>query len=325
MALRTRLTELLGIRHPILNAPTAGTAGARLALAVQQAGGFGLIGGGFGNPEWLAQEFTLAEGHRVGCGFITWALAQKPQVLDQVLAYRPAAVMLSFGDPAPYAPAIHAAGALLVCQVQNIAQARAALAAGADVLVAQGTEAGGHGAARATMTLLPEVADLLARESSDTPLVAAGGIADGRGLAAALMLGADGVLMGTRFWASPECLVHANHQRAAVSRNGDQTVRDLSIDIAYGIDWPAEYTCRILRNGLANRWHDNEEGLRAQSAELRPAYFAAAADGRSDEVAVVVGEAIGLMHDIRPAAAIVEQVAAEAEALLRQRSTALLA
>jgi NAD(P)H-dependent flavin oxidoreductase YrpB (nitropropane dioxygenase family) len=126
------------------------------------------------------------------------------------LAHVLAAVMLSFGDPHPFAPAIKAAGRLLICQVQDMRHARAALDEGADIVVAQGTEAGGHGARRATMTLVPEVADLLAQRSPETLLVAAGGIADGRGLAAALMLGADGVLVGSRLWASPEALVHAN-------------------------------------------------------------------------------------------------------------------
>ena len=130
------------------------------------------------------------------------------------------ALMLSFGDPTPFAAEIHAAGSKLICQVQSIAHARAALAAGAQIIVAQGSEAGGHGATRATMTLVPEIADLLARESPATLLVAAGGIADGRGLAAALMLGADGVLLGSRLWASHECLIHPSHQQAALAENG---------------------------------------------------------------------------------------------------------
>lgn len=318
MALRTRLTDRLGLRHPVLNAPTAGSAGGRLATAVTEGGGLGMIGGGLGDADWLKQQFAVAGNARVGCGFITWALAQKPHLLDMVLTeYRPIAMMLSFGDPTPFAPAIRAAGCALICQVQNIAQTRLALAVGADIVVAQGTEAGGHGALRATMTLVPEVADLLVRESPDTLLVAAGGIADGRGLAAALMLGADGVLMGTRFWTSEECLTHPNNQRMALANNGDATLRGYSLDIAWGIDWPAEFTCRVLRNGFIERWHGREDEHRGKAAELRQEYFAAATAGRSDEIGVVVGEAIGLMNEIRPAAAIVDEVATEAERLLR--------
>jgi nitronate monooxygenase len=201
--LATRLTERLGIEHPIVSAPMAFAGGGALAAAVTAAGGLGLIGGGYGNADWLAKELDAAGNRRVGCGFITWALAERPALLDQVLERSPAAVMLSFGDPAPFAPAIRAADSLLICQVQNLAHLRAALAAGADIVVAQGSEAGGHGATRGTLTLVPEVADLLAAESPSTLLLAAGGIGDGRGLAAALMLGADGVLMGSRFWGCP--------------------------------------------------------------------------------------------------------------------------
>src|SRR5207237_9724680 len=115
------------------------------------------------------------------------------------LAARPRAIMLSFGDPAPFAPRIKQAGALLICQVQSEDMARAALDAGADILIAQGTEAGGHGASRTTLDIVPAIIDLAAGR---VPVVAAGGIADGRGLAAMMMLGASGVLMGTRFYSS---------------------------------------------------------------------------------------------------------------------------
>jgi nitronate monooxygenase len=119
-------------------------------------------------------------------------------LLARVLAHAPAVLMLSFGDPTPFASAIRTAGSRLICQVQTIAHARTALDCGAEIIVAQGSEAGGHGATRATLTLVLEVADLLAHRSPATLLVAAGGIADGRGLAASLMLGADGVMLGSR-------------------------------------------------------------------------------------------------------------------------------
>ena len=323
MALRTRLTERLAIQHPILLAPMGGAAGGQLAAAVSQAGGLGLIGAGFGaDAEWLEQQFVAAGNARVGVGFITWGIA--PGALDRALAHAPAATMMSFGDPVPFAPAIRAAGSVLICQVQNLTHARAALAAGADIIVAQGTEAGGHGAVRATMTLVPEVADLLARERPDTLLVAAGGIADGRGLAAALMLGADGVLMGSRFWASPECLVHPNHQRAALAGDGDRTVRQIAADIAVGLDWPAEFSGRVLRTDFVERWHGKEQEFRLQAPKQRAGYLAARVEGRSDEVGVYVGEVIGLMDEVRPAAAIVLEVVAGAERLLRNHAMRLL-
>ena len=207
MALRTRLTELFGIEHPILSAPMGIAAGGRLAAAVSHAGGLGLIGGGYGDGEWLEREFDAAGNARVGCGFITWSLAKKPELLDQVLARSPAALMLSFGSPAPFAARIRQSGVPLICQVQSMAHARDAVDAGAEIIVAQGGEAGGHGGNRSTLTLVPEVADFLAGAAPATILVAAGGIADGRGLAAALMLGADGVLIGSRLVASAEAAV----------------------------------------------------------------------------------------------------------------------
>ncbi len=302
-----------------------GVSGGRLAAAVTEAGGLGVIGGGYGDADWLDRQFVAAGNARIGCGFITWSLARQPELLDRVLAHAPAVLMLSFGDPAPFAPAIRAAGSVLICQVQTLAHARAALAAGADIVVAQGTEAGGHGAVRATLTLVPEVADLLARDSPQTLLVAAGGIADGRGLAAALMLGADGVMVGSRFWATPKSLIHPNHQRAALAADGDSTVRQVATDIARGYDWPAEFNGRILNNAFARRWHGREQDQRAQAEATRADYLAAVAQGRSDEAGIFVGEAIGLMHDVQPAAAVMDAIVGQAARLLGERAPALLA
>jgi nitronate monooxygenase len=148
MSIATPLTALLGIQHPILLAPMDGIAGARLTAAVSSAGGFGILGGGYGEKAWLEAETKKLKGVRApfGIGFITWSLAKQPELLDVALSARPRAIMLSFGDPKPFAPRIKAAGALLICQVQDEEMARQALDAGADILVAQGTEAGGHGA-----------------------------------------------------------------------------------------------------------------------------------------------------------------------------------
>src|SRR6185437_9089138 len=248
MALTTRLTQRLGIEHPIISAPMAFAAGGKLAAAVTAAGGFGVIGGGYGEPDWLEREFATAGSARVGCGFITWSLARHPTVLDAVLARAPAAIMLSFGDPGPFAPAVKAANALLICQVQTMKHAREAVVAGADIVVAQGAEAGGHGALRATFTLVPEIADYLAKAAPQTLLVAAGGVADGRGLAAALMLGADGVLVGSRFWASKEAIVPESFQQAAVAADGDATIRTSVVDVVRKKAWPAEFTARVMKN-----------------------------------------------------------------------------
>ena len=247
MGIRTRLTEALGITVPILSAPMGSVAGGKLAAAVTAAGGLGIIGGGYGDADWLDREFDAAGNARVGCGFITWSLAKQPELLAHVLAHAPAVLMLSFGDPTPFAPSIRATGSKLICQVQTIAHTRAALACGAEVIVAQGTEAGGHGATRATLTLVPEVADLLARETPATLLVAAGGIADGRGLAASLMLGADGVTLGSRLWGKLKIRVKSGHKaavRTARARFGDSLRRHFgSPDRRF-----CSESCRMLRS-----------------------------------------------------------------------------
>ncbi|WP_287285846.1 nitronate monooxygenase [Mesorhizobium sp.] len=188
-------------------------AGGRLAAAVSHAGGLGLIGGGYGDEAWLDKEFAAAGSARVGCGFITWSLATRPHLLDRVLERQPAALMLSFGSPAPFAAHIREARVPIICQVQSMLHAREALDVGADVVVAQGKEAGGHSGHRSTFTLVPEIADLLAKKAPETLLVAAGGVGDGRALAAALLLGADGVLVGTRFIAMQSPLRRADSRR----------------------------------------------------------------------------------------------------------------
>jgi nitronate monooxygenase len=321
MTLRTRLTDRLGIRHPILSAPMAFASGGALAAAVSSAGGLGLIGGGYGDAGWLEQQFAAAGNQRIGAGFITWSLAKSPHLLDLVLDREPAAVMLSFGDPRPFASAIRAAGAVLICQVQTLAHAREALQAGAEVIVAQGAEAGGHGQTRGTLTLVPEVADLLARESPQTVLVAAGGIADGRGLAAALMLGADGVLIGSRFWASKEALVHPQFQAKALEASGDDTVRQRASDIARGFDWPRAFTARVLDNPFVREWEGREAEHRAAAETQRAAYQSALANGDADRVGVFVGEAVGMIHDVPSAAEIVERIVEDAARRLERGRT----
>lgn len=314
--LATRLTERLGIAHPILSAPMALAGGGALAAAVTRAGGLGLIGGGYGDAGWIAQQFAAAGNTQVGCGFITWSMAKKPELLTQALAHRPAALMLSFGDPRPFADEIAAARVPLICQCQSLAHVRQALEAGAAIVVAQGSEAGGHGASRATLPFVPEAADLIARESPDTLLVAAGGIADGRGLAAALILGADGVLAGTRFWASREAMVHERHHAAAVAATGDQTARSSLPDIARQLDWPKPFDIRVSDNAFIANWVGRDVALKEAIAVEGPAYREAFMAGDPDKAAVIFGEAAGLIADIPSAGEIVERMVAEAVALL---------
>jgi nitronate monooxygenase len=317
VGLTTRLTDFFDIEHPILSAPMALISGGRLAAAATSGGGLGLIGGGYGDSEWLRREFDLAAGARVGCGFITWSLARKPELLDETLERQPATIMLSFGDLQPFAERIHAAGVPLIAQVQTLGQARKALDAGAEILVAQGGEAGGHGmTVRSTFTLVPDVVDLAAERSPETLVLAAGGVADGRGLAAALALGADGVLVGTRFWATPEALVSPRAHERAIQAGGDDTFRTQVYDVVRQLDWPVEYDERALGNSFLDIWHGNEAQLSASLPEAIETFEKAVAAEDFDAAAILVGEAVGLVHDVRPAADIVRDMSAEAYRIL---------
>jgi nitronate monooxygenase len=319
MPIQTRLTERLGITHPILSAPMGFVAGGRLAAAVTAGGGLGLIGGGYGDSEWIEREFAAAGNARVGCGFITWSLRKQPHLLDLVLAHAPAAVMLSFDSPEPFAKAVKDSGATLICQVQSMARAREAVDAGADIVIAQGGEAGGHAGSRSTFTLVPEVADYLAKRSPETLLVAAGGIADGRGLAAALMLGAEGVLIGSRFLFSEEILLSPKLQDAMLKADGDATIKTRALDVVRKYEWPCEITGRALRNKFVNDWHERDAELAAPETQARELkrYTDARDTGDSDNAGLFLGEAIGLIADTQPAATIIERIVQEAERALK--------
>ena len=195
-------------------------------------------------------------------------LGRQHELLDRALGHAPASIMLSFGDASPFIPRIKSSGVSVICQVHTLAQAREVLGQGADIIVAQGSEAGGHGAARATFPLVPAVVDTVAASGSDVPVVAAGGIADGRGVAAALMLGAAGVMMGTRFHAAEESLLPRPAKMRIVKGSGDNTLRTKIFDIAAGGDWPQEYTGRVLPNRFSEEWRGREAMLVADPTEL---------------------------------------------------------
>jgi nitronate monooxygenase len=310
--IETALTRLLGIEHPILLAPMGSAAGGRLAAAVTNAGGLGMIGSGYASTKAIRQELEEAGNARVGVGFILWALERNPAALDLALDAHPAAIMLSFGDPTPFAGRIKEAGCKIICQVQTLAQAKEAAAAGADVIIAQGRDAGGHsGMTRGTIGLVPAVVDAVA----PIPVVAAGGIADGRGLAAALALGAAGISMGTRFTASRESLWNPAMKQATLAAGGDQTMQTRIFDIVRGAPWPAIYPGRALRNEFSAEWHGREDELATKQAEVEKTYLAT--DDLSQR-AVWAGESADLVNDIPSAADIIERIVAQAAETLRQ-------
>lgn len=308
LPIKTPLMERLGLERPVILAPMAFVSGGDLAAAVGRAGGLGLIGGGYAEGDWMETQFAAAGNQPVGVGFITWSLARNPDLLRVALDHGPRAIFLSFGDVRPFAPAIATAGVPLICQVQTLADAKIALGEGATVLVAQGTEAGGHGSSRSTMTLVPEVVDA----AGDVPVAAAGGIVDGRGLAASLMLGAGGAVCGTAFFPASESLAHPNAKARVVGASGDETVRDSLFDVLRGRDWPAAYNIRTLRNSYHREWAGDPTRLRARMEEQRHLYGLATAAGDMEVAATIIGEGVGLVHGIEPAEAILDRMVAQA-------------
>jgi nitronate monooxygenase len=311
MTFTTPLTRLLGIQHPVLLAPMGAVAGGRLAAAVTAAGGLGLIGPGYQGAQWIEREFGIAGDVRVGVGFITWHLERDPSALDAALAHRPGVVMLSFGHPGVFLERIRRADAKVIVQVQTLRDAREAATLGADAIVAQGTEAGGHGSTRALFSLLPAVVDAV----DPIPVVAAGGIGDGRGLAAALSLGASGILVGTRFYAAEESLGHPDAKARIAAASGDDTVRTTVFDLVRAIDWPAPFTGRALQNTFTRTWHGRERELVEQSTE-RERYAAASRADEYDTAVLWAGEGVDLIDKVEPAARIIERIVSQARVAL---------
>ncbi|WP_431899921.1 NAD(P)H-dependent flavin oxidoreductase [Nonomuraea sp. bgisy101] len=311
MALSTAFTTLFGVRHPIALAPMGGSAGGALTAAVSRGGGLGLLGAGNGDRDWMARELPIvAQGTEKpwGVGFQSWAI--DGDAIERALEYGPRAVMLSFGDPSPFTERIRQAGATLILQVTDLEEARQAVDLGADVIVAQGTESGGHGArrGRSTLPFVPIVVDLAA----PVPVLAAGGIADGRGVAAALALGAAGALIGTRFQATAETLLAPSIAAAIVAGRGQDTERSSILDIARGSRWPAKYPARTLGHPYLDHWRGREAEL-AADPDARQAYQDGVVRGDLPPLPVWAGEAVDLITDLPPAADLVATLARQAE------------
>jgi nitronate monooxygenase len=309
MPLTTAFTRLFGVRHPIALAPMGGSAGGALAAAVSRGGGLGLVGALGGNREFLDRELAIvaAGDHPWGVGFLTWALEEA--AVEHALEYGPSAVMLSFGDPTPFVEVVRRAGVALILQVTDLREAQQALDLGADVVVAQGTEAGGHGAlrGRSTLPFVPVVVDL----AGAVPVLAAGGIADGRGVAAALVLGAAGALVGTRFQATAEALVDPAIITAIVEGHGEDTERSRVLDLVRGSRWPSQYTGRTLGHPHLDRWRGREAEL-VGNAQARKDYYADVDRGVIPPLPVWAGEAIDLITDVPSATDLVSTMARQA-------------
>lgn len=315
MPFDTALTRMFGIDIPVISAPMAGVAGGKLAAAVTGGGGLGLIGGGYPDPALVEHEFAEAGNAIVGIGFISWALAKNPKALNVALAHSPKAIFLSFADILPFVAQSKSSSAKLIAQVQTVAQARAAADAGADMLVAQGTEAGGHGAARATMPLVPAVVDAV----GDIPVLAAGGIADGRGLAAALALGAAGALVGSAFVAAEESLASANGKERLAKGSGDDTAKGSEFDLMRGIEWPDGYTIRTMDTPFFQSLREKPPKTETEIEVAKAAFDAARERDDMSVATVIAGEAADMINAIEPASNILQRMADEAESIIRSR------
>ena len=329
--LTTRLCKLLGIQLPIFSAPMGpDLAGPELVAAVSSAGGFGLMQSQFSPPEHLREQIRRvrrATDKPFGVNFIL-ALPHD-EGLNVCLEEHVPVVSFFWGDPARYVERVHAAGSKIFLQVGSVEGARRAAAAGVDVIIAQGTEAGGHVEGEtATMVLVPRIVDAVA----PVPVVAAGGIADARGVVAALALGAEGAVLGTRFLATPEANAHPYYKQKLLDAVETDTVRT----ILFGHGWP-NAPHRTLRTRFVQQWLGNEARTQESRADEPVIGRTSIADreipiqrfmslppsnrvsGDIESMALLAGQTVGLVKEIKSAATIMRELADEATRLIEQR------
>ncbi|MEO6794670.1 MAG: nitronate monooxygenase [Mycobacterium sp.] len=298
---------------PIVNAPMGGVAGGRLAAAVTAAGGLGMIGmGSTATAASLATELAqLGQSPRFGIGLVDWVVRSQPDLLDAALAARPVLLSVSFGADLSWVDRAHAVGILAATQVYDVETARRAQDAGVDVLVARGSEGGGHGAIRlATLPLLDAVLD-----AATVPVLAAGGIASPRSLAAVLAAGAAGGWLGTCLSVCLEALTGDAARDALIAAAGTDTVTTRVFDVGQRLDWPARFPSRVLRNDFVSRWAGREDTLSTdQGANAELAAGIAAQDQRL--APVDAGQGVGMLIDSRPVGVVLDELCAGAQRLL---------
>jgi enoyl-[acyl-carrier protein] reductase II len=317
--LRTRFCELFEIEAPVLQAAIWPATAPELVAAVSGAGGLGSLGAVF----WSAQEI----GEQIDR---VRALTDRPFVVNHVvpaldadafeatLEARPAGVSFALGDPGDLVERVHAAGAKVIQQVHTVTQAREAAGRGVDVVIAQGSEAGGQGmvAGVGAMALVPQVVDAV----SPIPVLAAGGVADGRGLAAALALGAAGANVGTRFLASEEAGAERVWKQLIVDSESEQAVRFE----AWGLIMPPssgyDVVPRVIRTDFVAEWEGRADEAGRQAERLRGEIMAAVEERRPHELTPFTGQTAGLIRDVLPAAEIVRAMVAGAEDTLERAS-----
>ncbi|RZU33583.1 NAD(P)H-dependent flavin oxidoreductase [Blastococcus saxobsidens] len=311
--IRTALTRLLSLGTPVIGAPMAGVSGGALAAAVSRGGGLGMIGvAGNHSAGFVAEQCAIPAGLPFGVGLMAWVLDDRPDLLEATIAARPTLVSVSFGDPGPYVAPLHDAGIAVATQVNTVADVQRAVAAGVDLVVAQGSEAGGHTGHRATLPLLQEVLTL-----TDLPVVAAGGIATGRGMAAVLAAGAAGVWIGTPLLACPEGLNSPAARARVRAAAGEETVLTRAFDVAQRLAWPARWPGRALVNEFSRAWHGREDALEHDDDASRRVVEARKSDDL-EHAPLYAGESVGLVTEERSATDVVRTLTQDAEQALRK-------
>ena len=312
--IETPLTRWFDLTTPVVGAPMAGVSGGALARAVAQGGGLGMIGvSGTHTAEFVTEQCAVPAADQLpfGVGLMAWTLPDRPDLLEATIAAQPGLVSVSFGDPAPYVGPLHDAGIAVAAQVNTVADVHRAVDAGVDVIVAQGTEAGGHTGRRATLPLLQEVLTL-----TDRPVLAAGGIVTGRGMAAVLVAGAAGVWIGTPLLSCTEALNTPAARARVRAAGGEDTVLTRAFDVAQGLAWPERWPGRALVNEFSRTWHGREDDLRRDEAASQRVVDARRTDDL-EHAPVYAGEAVGLVTVERSAADVVRELDADAEKVLR--------
>lgn len=316
--IHTRICDLLGVRHPIVLGGMGTATTAPLVAAVSNAGAFGTLGTSAFNAATLESEIAAIHERTDKPFGINHLLFQVQEEMFAVtLRARPAVAAFAWArkdqDLRTYFQRAHDAGSKVMYMAGEVPEAVRAAEAGADVLVAQGTEAGGHVAWMASLPLLPMMVKALA----PLPVLCAGGIADGRGLAAALALGGEGVLLGTRFMATPEAPIHDKYKEAIIQSDGHDTVLTEIPDLASQRVWPGAMS-RAQRNRFIERWAGREWALRQNAAEVGKQITAARAAGDVDNAPLSFGQDAGLIDSIRPVREVVDAIVGDAEAIIRR-------
>jgi NAD(P)H-dependent flavin oxidoreductase YrpB (nitropropane dioxygenase family) len=317
--IHTPICDLLGIEHPIALGGMGSIYAPDLVAAVSNAGGLGAMGCHNKSVEQIAtgtSEIRERTNNPFGLNFVVFDFHEDR--FATALAMKPAVMAFAWPRPdqdlRPLIARCHDAGCKVTVMAGGVPEALRAVEAGSDVIIAQGTEGGGHVGWQATMALVPMIVDAVA----PVPVLAAGGIADGRGLAAALALGADGVLLGTRFLASEESPLHANFKQAILDSDGHDTFLSDIPDLASGKVWPGAMS-RNKRNRLIERWAGREWALRRASAAAFASIQEARKAGDVNEAPLSMGQDAGLIHDIPSAGEIVRRIAEQAEHILTGR------